>query len=318
MAGIAHVGLADVLCEQDAFDAALEHAETGIERCTGLANRMPLAAGWATLARIRQALGDPAGALAAIREAERAGLSPEMTDLFNPVPVQRARLMLAQGDVAEAARWTAQRALSAEDEPSYHREREHLVLARVLLAEGRPDQACTLLGRLLEAAEAAGRTGSAIEIQALHALALRAAGERERAARVLSRALAPAAPEGYVRVFVDEGPPMAELLADVLAARHGGWLEAPVPAHYLRKLLAALERDAPGEPQPATALADPLSERELEVLALIAAGKSNPEIARELVIELSTVKTHVQNLYRKLEVRNRAQAVARAGELTLL
>ena len=159
-----------------------------------------------------------------------------------------------------------------------------------------------------------------VEILTLQALALRAKHEKSRAIDVMGQALALAEPEGYVRTFVDEGPPMAELLSGVLEAQHRGRLESSrrVPAHYLRKLLAALEWDAPGAAQPATGLPEALSERELEVLGLIAAGKSNRQISSELFVSVGTVKTHINNLYRKLDTRSRTQALARARDLNLL
>jgi LuxR family maltose regulon positive regulatory protein len=318
--GFAHVGLAEVMYEQNVLDAALEHADEGVERCRSLADRMPLAAGLATLAIIRQALGDPTGALRAIGEAEKVGLSPKMTDLFNPVPAQRARLLLAQGDVAEAVEWAAERGLGVDDEPSYLREREHLVLARVLLAEDKPEQAMRLLGRLRENAQAAQRIGSEIAILSLEAMAMQAKGEKENAASTLAHALILAEPEGYVRTFVDEGPPMTKLLSGLLEDNQRGRLDSlrRVPAHYLRKLLAALERDATGTARPATGLPEALSERELEVLQLIAAGKSNRRIASELFISVGTVKTHINHLYRKLDAHSRTQALARARELGLV
>jgi LuxR family transcriptional regulator, maltose regulon positive regulatory protein len=127
-----------------------------------------------------------------------------------------------------------------------------------------------------------------------------------------------AAPEGYVRTFVNEGQPMAEILSEVLEAQHRGQPDSPprVPAHYIRKLLAALERDAAGARRlPAKRLPEPLSGRELEVLQLVAAGKSNHRIASELFVSVGTVKTHLHNLYRKLDARSRTQAVARGREL---
>jgi LuxR family maltose regulon positive regulatory protein len=234
------------------------------------------------------------------------------------VAVQRARLLLAQGKVDAAARWCAERGLSVEDEPSYLREREHLVLARVLLARGKPDQALRLLERLLEEAQATGRSGSVIEILALQSLALRQKGKREPAVSILSQALALAEPEGYVRTFADEGPPMAALLAEVLETQRRGRLAPEVPTYYLRRLLAAIDHGPSGAATPASGLPEPLSEREMEVLALITAGKSNRQIAKELFVALSTVKTHVNNIHRKLDVRNRTQAISRARELGLL
>ena len=152
----------------------------------------------------------------------------------------------------------------------------------------------------------------------MQALVLWANNEKERAMSTLTQALALAEPEGFVRTIVDEGPAMAELLSAALEARQRGRLGSPVPVHYIRRLLVATEKDGAKAVQPATELPEPLSERELEVLVLIAAGKSNPEIARELFIVLSTVKTHLKNVYRKLGARNRTQAVSRARELNLL
>src|SRR5262249_49092101 len=159
-----------------------------------------LATGLATLAWIRQAEGDPAGARAAMAQAGRAGPSPAAAALPSPVPALRARLALSQGDTAAAARRAQQPGLSPHGEPAYPRERAHLVLARMLLAQDQPQPALRLLGRLLAVADSQGRTGSIIEIRALRALALAAAGG-QAAAEELAQALALAAPQGYVRVF---------------------------------------------------------------------------------------------------------------------
>jgi LuxR family transcriptional regulator, maltose regulon positive regulatory protein len=318
-AGVGHVGLAEILREKNELDDALEHATEGVALCRQLGYVQKLVLSLTVLARVRQARGGQAGAVEAIGEAERVLPSPEVVvDPIFSVAVQRARLLLAQGEVSAAARWVAERRLSVEDGPSYLSEPEHLVLARVLLAEGKPEQARMLLERLLAAAEAAGRTDSVIEIVALQALARWAGNRKELAVNTLARALALAEPEGYVRTFVDEGPPMVALLSEVLNARQRGSLDPPVPAHYLRKLLAATERDATGAAPPTVGLSEPLTGREREVLVLIAAGKSNRRIAQELFVGLGTVKTHLRNLYRKLDVQSRTQAVARARELNLL
>jgi LuxR family maltose regulon positive regulatory protein len=152
-------------------------------------------------------------------EAERAAPGPAVTGLLNPVPAERARLLLAQGKVAAAACWAEERGLGADDEPDYPREREYLVLARVLLAQGRPDPALALLERLLATAATQGRTGSIIEIQALRALALAARGDQVAAIDALADALILAYPQGYVRVFADEGAPMHALLTQLAAYR---------------------------------------------------------------------------------------------------
>jgi LuxR family maltose regulon positive regulatory protein len=320
VAGVAHVGLAEILREQNELDAALEHATEGVMLCRQLGYAQQLVTSLTVLAWTQQAWGDEVGALEAIGEAERVLPSPDtVVDLIFPVAVQRARLLLAQGKVDDAARWTAVRGLDVEDEPSYLRERGHLVLARVLLAEGKAEQARMLLDRLLAAAKAGRRTGSEIEILALQALALWARNEKERAVSAVTRALALAEPEGYVRIFVDEGAPMGDLLSTTLEVRQRGQLDAAsrVSTQYLAKLLAALAQEA-AAPATDERLSEPLSERELEVLALIAAGKPNQEIADKLFVSMSTVKTHINNLYRKLDAHSRTQAVARAREMSLL
>jgi LuxR family maltose regulon positive regulatory protein len=316
---VAHVGVAEVLHERNELDAALDHVTRGVALCRQLAYAQWLVTGLTALARIRQARGDQAGALEAIGEAERLVPNQEsLVDIIFPVAVQRARLLLAQGKVDDPARWSAERGLGVEDEPSYLRESEHLVLARVLLAQDKPDQALRLLKRLREEAQAAGGSGSEIEILTLQALALREKGEKEQAVSTLTQALALAEPEGYVRTFVDEGPQMVALLSEVLEAQQRGRLHPLVSAHYLRKLLAALERDASDAAPPGADLLEPLSDRELEVLALVDAGRTNQEIAEELFVAKSTVKTHIKNIYGKLDVRNRTQALVRARELGLL
>jgi LuxR family transcriptional regulator, maltose regulon positive regulatory protein len=152
----------------------------------------------------------------------------------------------------------------------------------------------------------------------LQALALWAGSEKERAVSTLARALSLAEPEGYARTFVDEGPPIAQLLSGVLEVQQRGSLDPPVPAHYLRKLIAVLERNATGAKSPDAGLPEPLSERELEVLALIASGKSNGQISSELFVSVGSVKSHINNFYCKLDAHSRTQAVARARELKLL
>ena len=221
------MGLGEVAYERNELDTALRHVTEGIALCRQFVYTPPLAAGLVTLAWIRQATGDPAGALDAIGEAMRA--APIPAGLLNPVPAQRARLLLAQGNLTGAARWTTDRGLAADDEPDYPRERGHLVLARVLLAQGRPGQALALLDRLHAAALSQDRIGSVIEAGALRALALAASGEEAAAVDTLAGVLTLACPQGYVRVFADEGAPMAALLGRLVAAQR---TETPPPAAY--------------------------------------------------------------------------------------
>jgi LuxR family maltose regulon positive regulatory protein len=319
--GMAHVGLAEVLYERDELAAALDHAERGVSLCSQLAFTPPQATGLALVARIRQAHGDAAAALEAMNEAGQVELSPQVVALLNPVPSQRARLLLAQGDVSAAAQWVKTSGLGPDDEPDYPHEPGYLVLARVLLAQDRPGPALTLLQRLLATAASQGRTGSIIEIQALRALALAASGDHASAAGTLAEALSLACQQRYVRVFADEGEPMRALLVRLSAAQRGP--DPGVHAGYLAALLRACGRaDAVPPPKLAAAappgMVEPLTDRELQVLRLVAAGSSNQQIARELFVALDTVKKHVTHVLDKLGAANRTEAAARARQLGLI
>ena len=322
-AGPAYVGLGQAAYQRDDLDTALHHVSEGVALCRQLAYTPPLATGLATLAWIRQATGDPAAALDAIGEAMRAAPGPP--GLLNPVQAQRARLLLANGDLAAAARWAEERGLGSDGQPDYVREPEYLVLARVLIAQGQPGQALALLDRLHAAAITQDRTGSVIEAGALRALAMAACGDEAGAVAALAEALTLACPQGYVRIFADEGASMGTLLGQLSAAQRARQGEANgVPPDYLARVQAAFRprhvaplaraRVATGSPQ----LVEPLTARELEVLQLLAAGRSNQRIARELVVVLDTVKKHVSHVLAKLGAANRTEAVARARDLDLI
>jgi ATP/maltotriose-dependent transcriptional regulator MalT len=246
---MALVGMAGVLSERGQLQTALDNATEGVGLCRQLAYALPLVAGLATLARIRQAQGDRAGALEAIAEAERVNLNPAMVGLFNPVPARRAQLALAHGEVAEAARWVQDCGLGPDDEPSYPREREYLVLARVLLAQHAPDRAFVLLERLHRLAVAHRRTGSVIEVRVLQALARAGVGDEPGGLAALAEALTLGAPEGYLRVLVDEGAPMATLLGKLLATpaatRARAGLQVP-PASSTSSAQRTASRQSPG------------------------------------------------------------------------
>jgi LuxR family transcriptional regulator, maltose regulon positive regulatory protein len=321
--GLAHVGLAQVLYERNELTAALDHATRGVTLCRRLGYTPPVAVGLAVVARIRHARGDAAGAMEAMAEAGQAGLSPQVAALLNPVPSQRARLLLAQGDASAAAQWTTAAGLGPDDEPDYPQEPAYLVLARVLLAHNDPGPALALLERLLGAAASQGRAGSVIEIQALRALALASGGERASAVDTLAEALTLACPQGYVRVFADEGAPMETLLRRLVAAQRDELAAVRnVELGYLTCLLRAFggkHADAgSGRSAAVPGLLDPLTTRELEVLALLAAGTPNPGIAGQLVVTLDTVKKHVSHILGKLGAANRTEAVTRARQLGLI
>ena len=291
-------------------------------------------------ARLKEAEGDLETALDLLDEARRLYVRTSMPD-FHPIDALKARVYLRQGRLSEALAWVRERGLSVDDDLSYLDEFEHITLARVLIAQhqnyplaGSIHEAIALLERLLQAAEAGGRMGSVIEILAVQALAFQAQGNVSQALTSLERALALAEPEGYVRIFVDEGEPMRLLILDFrLRIEKQASRQVYPLLDYVEKLLSAFERAVekpltthPKKPEliehkvrPAKdMLVEPLSDRELEVLRLIAQGLTNNEISQRLVLALSTVKGHNLRIFGKLQAQNRSEAVARARELGLL
>ena len=214
----AHLGIAQVLYERDQLDDALQHVSESIELGRQVIWFFEPGRRLVRLAWIRQAKGDTEAALEAMHEACRLHQTPEVNSRWNPAPCERARLMLVQGRAEEAVRWTEERGLTEEDVVSYPREPDHLVLARVLLARRDPARALPLLSRLDEFAESQGRTESLIQIRALRSLGLQSAGDHPGALALLTDALSLARPGGYVRIFADEGPPMAALLRSLVSA----------------------------------------------------------------------------------------------------
>jgi|SRR6266542_922898 len=260
------------------------------------------------MARIREARGELDGALDLLDEAERLYVR-DFSPNVRPVAALKARVWVAQGRLGEALGWARAQGLSAEDDLSYMREFEHVTLARLLLARRSILEALGLLARLRNAAEEGGRTGSVIEILVLQALAHDMQNDIPAALAPLARALALAEPEGYLRSFVDEGPPMAGLLEAAAKRR--------IAPDYVRRLLAALGKAEDRTPAK-QALIEPLSERELDVLRLLGTDLDGPEIARHRMVSPNTMRTHTKNIYTKLGVNNRRAAVRRAQELDVL
>jgi LuxR family maltose regulon positive regulatory protein len=319
-----YVGISELYRERNELNTATQHLLRSKElgELAGLPqNRYR----WCVaMARIREAQGDLDGALDLLHEAEHLYVSDFFPNV-RPVAAWKTRVWVAQGRLGEALGWARERGLSAEDNLSYLREFEHITLARVLLARYKSDrtdssirEAIGLLERLLKAAEEGGRMGNVIKILLLQALAHQALGDIPATLLPLQQALTLAEPEGYVRMFVDEGLPMAQLLREVAA--HG------IMPDYTGKLLAAFEAEQQKRvaepPFPTTPASQPLieslSQRELEVLRLFKTELSGPEIAHELVIGLSTLRTHTKSIYSKLNVNNRRAAVKRAEELDLI
>jgi LuxR family transcriptional regulator, maltose regulon positive regulatory protein len=318
-----YVGMSELYRERDNLNTATQYLLQSKEQ--GAHPGMPQNRyRWrVAMARIREAEGDLDGALDLLHEAERLYVS-DLSPSVRPVTALKTRVWVAQGRLGEALDWVREQGLSTHDDLSYLREFEHITLARILLERYKSDraghslfEAMGLLARLLRAAEAGGRTGRVIEILALQALAHDVQGNISAALIPLQQALMLAEPQGYVRIFVDEGPPMAQLLEQ--AAKHG------IAPNYVRQLLTAFGKAEDSTPVNQVLLAqrthsaiEPLSERELEVLKLLATELNGPEIAHRLMVSLSTMRTHTNNIYSKLEVNNRRAATRRAEELNLL
>jgi LuxR family maltose regulon positive regulatory protein len=275
----------------------------------------------AAMARIREAQSDLDGALDLLDQAEHlynGAFSPNV----RPLATRKVRIWVAQGRLGEALGWAREQGLSVENEISYLREFDHITLARVLLARYRSDRAdgsisgvVEFLERLLKAAEEREGKGSIIEILVLQALAYHAQGDLPAALLPLQHALALAEPEGYVRMFLDEGSSMLQLLREASARK--------IMPDYTDKLLTAFESEKrKSEDKPdlllAQSLIEPLSQRELKILQLIAQGLSNREIGERLFLALDTIKGHNRKIFDKLQVQSRTEAIARARELGLL
>ncbi len=315
-----HRGLSELLCEQGDLEAAAQHLLTAEKlgeqgALTGWPHRLCVAQ-----ARMKESQGDLAGALVLLDEAERQYVRNPLPD--RPVAALKARTWVRQGRLTEALSWVREQNLSPEDDLSYLREFEHLTLARTLIAGYKSDRAdgdihaaLGLLARLLQAAEEGGRNGSAIEILILQSLAYQAQGNQPRALVSLERALTLAEPEGYIRIFVDEGEAMRPLIEKQSRNR-----DHPLSG-YADRLLAAFKQPM-ASPKSAIGhqrsdMIEPLSERELEVLRLFRSELSGPEIAQHLIVSLNTLRTHNKNIFKKLGVNNRRAAVRRAEELDL-
>ncbi|MGW1340035.1 LuxR C-terminal-related transcriptional regulator [Kribbella sp. NPDC002412] len=328
-----HVGLAELDRELNDLAAAEEHLETARvlgEHGSITENRHRW---YVAMAQVHAVRGDYASAKQLLDQAAdlyRPGSYPDL----RPIAAMRARLSIAEGDLDAAAEW-AELHVTTADEASYLHEYEHLTLVRLLLARHHRDSSAalddglTLLHRLHAAAEAHGRglddakptrAGSLLEIGMLQALTLHARGQQAETLAELNRALTAAPePDAYVRLFLDEGAPMLALLRDAVSS------EYDVLQRHARRLLDSVDDRVPviqASGAPASHAAAPpattLSERELDVLRLLASELTGPEIARHLFVSLNTLRTHTKRIFTKLDVNTRSAAVRRGRELGLL
>ncbi|MCA9943893.1 MAG: AAA family ATPase [Anaerolineales bacterium] len=315
---VLHLGLSELYLELDDMNAAASHLLHS-EELGELIAFPPWYRHWSRAqARLKTTQGDLDGALEILNEAKRLYFRHPVPDV-RPVAALRARVWILQGNLTDALDWAHAQGLSTANDLSYLREFEHITFARLLIARYRSDQdnmviheAVDLLTQLLQAAEAGNRVGSIIEILLLQALAHTAQDNIPAALASLERALSLAAPEGYIRLFVDEGPPMAALLQKIKDK------DSRIKPYAASLLSAFPAQDVQPSSVHAQSLIDPLSDRELEILTLVTSGLKNQEIADQLVISLNTVLYHTKNIYSKLGVNKRALAIAKARELNLV
>jgi LuxR family maltose regulon positive regulatory protein len=318
MSSLCHAELGNLLYEQNDLEGASQQLHEAVTMAKPWGFWEGFLTGCSGLARLRAAQGDWSGASAVLDEL--ADLGHNLPHMMGAVSSFRARMWLAQGDIESAGNWAHHAALDADAPINLTREQEYIILARLFIAQSAFEKAAGLIARLLEMTETGGRWGRWIELMILKAVALHANGRVDEALAALSKALKRAEPESYVRIFVDEGEPMATLLRR----------KAPesVAPEYVSQLLDAF--DMPGDESvspdakatvdtlSSPSLLEPMSDRELDVLRWLKTELPGPEIARELMIALSTLRTHTQNIYGKLGVNNRRAAVRRAEDLRLL
>ena len=310
------------LAEQNKLDEALEFANQALALTLG-GDFAFLCFSYIVVAKTHFYRGDYTNAetnLQKLAEIEQTNDIPFYT--AGSLVSWQARLMLVQNRLVDAEKWITAQDCEGNLKKLITYDHILIVKARLLLALGNLDEAAALLARLQAACEAAGHTARTIEILVLQALTRQAAGEMDLAYQFLGKALNLAEPGGFVRVFVDEGPPMARLLYELLAQIDP--LSEQVSTEYVQQLLAAFpevesQQVPSAAPQnPDEAWIEPLSERELEVLRLIAEGLTNQAIASQLYLSLNTVKAHTRTIYSKLDVNSRTQAAARARALGLI
>jgi LuxR family maltose regulon positive regulatory protein len=310
LAGRVYAELSQVSYEWNNLETAMQQVRRCIALCRQWGNMDLQAIGFVMLARLEHVQHHPERALEAMHIAENlANAHHLLPRYYTWVRYALARLWIAQGRVEKASHFVQEGDITINDEIPYLREPEYLILLRLLLAQGDYDAALTLSRRLLQQAEAARRMGRVIEVLVVQALIFQGKEDIDQALAVLKRALSLAQQDGYVRIFLDEGEPMAKLLHIAKLRR--------IEIGYATELLSTMGEATAITQPPTQFLIEPLSVRELELLKLIEAGCSNQEIADKLVISKATVKRHISNIYAKLGVKSRTQAVSLGKELRL-
>ncbi len=314
--GISQAGYGNVLYEVNDLDEAEQVLQAALKQGQAWHSWEVLIPAYTGLARVKQAQGDWPAAHAALDDLLAA--SQNFSQPVQPlVDAWRAWLSIRQGQLDAAQRWARALDLTAESEVTYFNEGNLIIFARLLIAQGKFAAANRLLERLLTFTQAGGRNQRTLEVLVLRTVVLDAQQQAAEAAKTLTRALELAEPQGYVRVFVEAGPSVARLLLQKMK-------DTPENLKmYIADILAAISpetavRSEAPAPITQSTLIEPLSDREVEVLRLIDQGLSNPEIAAKLVLSTGTVKVHTHNIFSKLAVTSRTQAVNKARALGLL
>ncbi|RPI27074.1 MAG: LuxR family transcriptional regulator [Chloroflexota bacterium] len=317
LTGMAFTGLGNLYYERNQLDEAEKHLEQGVRMGIQWRSWESSLAGYSGLAWVDAARGRSDQAEARLQELATLAERFEMQLAAPSIEVQKAWLAVRQGRLDAASRWAQTCDIDPNGEIPFVSEMHAIVLARVLLASGKPDEAERLAARLLASCEAGERWGRVIETLCIQAQALQSLGQTSQAESALQRALSLAEPEGYVRTFIDEGSQLMALLSRITPTdeRMRAYIERLKAAGEGRDATEATEKPSGAAHAAHTG---PLSEREIEVLRLIAQGLTNQEIAEKLFLSLNTVKTHAKNINFRLEVSNRTQAVRRAQEMGLL
>ena len=292
----AHLGLARIHYQWNDLDAAQQHGQRSLQLAQQLETVDTPAASWVILGLVKLARGNTAGATSLLSKAERFLHQHISAQCMPAVVAAQVLILLSQGDCEAAADLAEKHGLPISQ-------------ARVHLAKGEPSSALTVLVPLRREAEAKGWQDERLQAMLLQAVAIDMSGEKQEAVQVLNDALSLAEPEGFIRIFIDEGQPMLALLQEVVKLGNA--------SNYVLQLLGAFGKTEVKAPVPQL-LNEPLTERELEVLRLFGTYLKGPEIARELMVSLNTLRTHSKNIYSKLGVNDRQAAVRHAEELELL
>jgi LuxR family maltose regulon positive regulatory protein len=314
--------MGEVCMERNHLDASERYLLESADQINPESFPLALLRAYIGLSRLKTLQGDMEGADYYWRYAEQLERMSRLQGRATLLSVARARRWFEQGNLEAVESWTAENRLGIDDGFSYHREAYYLILARLYIARGNmADKALYLLERMVKKAEVSQRNGSLIRALTLQTVAFQASNDSQKGAEALARALSLAEPEQPMHVFADEGPPIALLLEKVLDMQRKGQLATPISAEYATRLLTVmgkrsvspvLTRRAVGH------LADALSQRELEVLRLLADGMDSNEIAERLVIAVDTARKHIKNIYSKLDVHSRWEAIKHAEEYNLL